>query len=105
MIAKEPDFVADKSAAGKGYTVRIKVTNAATAGGTTTYTVHWEIVRFPSAVGKGGKGELMVSTTTKDLEIQVQGKSEDLLLEGVEGVTENIMKKAFPQMRIDMTKR
>jgi len=105
LVAKEPDFVADKSAVGKGYTVRIKVTNAATAGGTTTYTVHWEIVRFPSAVGKGGKGELMVSTTTKDLEIQVQGKSEDLLLEGVEGVTENIMKKAFPQMRIDMTKR
>jgi hypothetical protein len=105
MVAKEPDFVADKSAVGKGYTIRIKVTNVAKAGGTTTYTVHSEIVRFPSAVGKGGKGEFMVSTVTKDLEIQVQGNSEDLLLEGVEGVTQNIMKKSFPGMRVDMTNR
>ena len=105
MIAKEPDFVSDKSAVGKGYTIRIKVTKVAKAGGTTTYTVHPEIVRFPSTVGKGGKGEIMVSTLTKDPEIQVQGNSEDLLLEGVEGVTQNIMKKCFPLMRVDMTKR
>jgi hypothetical protein len=105
MIAKEADFVSDKSAVGKGYTIRIKVTNAAAAGRTTTYTAHPEIVRFPSTVGKGGKGEIMVSTLTKDPEIQVQGNSEDWLLEGVEGVTQNIVKKCLPLMRVDMTKR
>jgi hypothetical protein len=105
MVAKEPDFVSDKSAVGKGYTIRIKVTNATTAAGTTTYTVHPEIVRFPSGVGKGGKGEFMVSTLVKDLEIQVQGHSEDMLLEGVEDATQKIMKKCFPLMRVDMTKR
>jgi hypothetical protein len=105
LVTKEPDFVSDKSAIGKGYTIRIKVTKAEAAGGTTTYTVHPEIVRFPSSSGKGGKGEEMVSTLTKDPTIQVQGNSEALLLEGVEAVTENIVKKCLPLMRVDMTKR
>jgi 3D (Asp-Asp-Asp) domain-containing protein len=105
MVTKEPDFVADKSAVGKGYTVRIKVTKAEVAGGTTTYTVHPEIVRFPSAVGKGGKGEYMVSTTTKDIQIQIQGNSEDMLLGAVEDATQKIMKASFPGMRVDMTNR
>lgn len=106
LIDKEADFVWDKSAVGKGYTIKIKVTNAKTASGTTTYTVHYEVVRFPLGTGKGGsKGEFMVSTTTKDLEIQVQGNSEAMLLDGVESVTENIMKKCFPAMRVDMTNR
>ena len=106
MVTKEADFVADQSAVGKGYTIKIKVTNAAASGGTTTYTVHYEVVRFPLGTGKGGsKGEFMVSTMTKDLEIQVQGHSEGMLLEGVEMVTQNIMKQCFPAMRVDMTKR
>jgi hypothetical protein len=105
MATKEPDFVADKSAAGKGYTIRIKVTNATTAAGTTTYTLHPEIVRFPSGAGKGGKGEFMVSTLVKDIEIQIQGHSEDMLLDAVGDATQKIMKKSFPLMRVDMTKR
>ena len=105
MVTKEPDFVADKSAVGKGYTIRIKVTNAVTAAGTTTYTIHPEIVRFPSGSGKGGKGEFMVSTLVKDIEIQIQGHSEDMLLDAVGYATQKIMKKSFPLMRVDMTKR
>ena len=106
LVTKEADFVADKSAVGKGYTIKIKVTKAEASGGTTTYTVHYEVVRFPLGTGKGGrKGEEMVSTTTKDLEIQVQGHSEGMLLDGVEMVTENIMKQCFPAMRVDLTKR
>jgi hypothetical protein len=97
MVAKEPDFVSDKSAVGKGYTIRIKVTNATTAAGTTTYTVHPEIVRFPK--------EFMVSTVVKDIEIQVQGHSEEMLLDAVGDATQKIMKKCFPLMRVDMTKR
>lgn len=105
VAGKAPGFVTDKSAAGKGYTIRIEVTKAETAGGQTTYTVHPEIVRFPSTAGKGGKGELMVSTVTKDLTISVTGSSESLLLEGIETVTENIVNKSIPQMRVDMMKR
>jgi hypothetical protein len=106
MITKEADFVSDKSAVGPGYTIRIKVTNAVASGGTTTYTVHYEVVRFPVGTGKGGgKGEFMVSTRTKDLEIQVQGNSQGMLLDGVEMVTQNIMKACFPMMRVDMTNR
>lgn len=106
LVTKEADFVADKSAVGKGYTIKIKVTKAEASGGTTTYTVHYEVVRFPLSAGKGGrKGEEMVSTTTKDLEIQVQGNNEGMLLDGVEMVTQNIMAKCFPAMRVDWTKR
>ena len=105
VAGKTPGFVTDKSAAGKGYTIRIEVTKAETGGGQTTYTVHPEIVRFPSSAGKGGKGELMVSTQTKDPTISVTGNSESLLLEGVEAVAENIVTKSLPLMRVDMMKR
>jgi hypothetical protein len=47
----------------------------------------------------------MVSTVTKDLTISVTGSSESLLLEGIEAVTENIVNKSIPQMRVDMMKR
>jgi hypothetical protein len=80
MVTKEADFVSDQSAVGKGYTIKIKVTNSAASGGTTTYTVHYEVVRFPLGSGKGGS-------------------------KGVEMITQNIMKKCFPAMRVDMTKR
>jgi len=46
IVGKAPGFVTDKSAAGKGYTIRIEVTKVEAAGGKTTYTVHPEIVRF-----------------------------------------------------------
>jgi len=105
VVGKAPDFVSDKSAVGKGYTIRIKVTKVETAGSQTTYTVHPEIARFPSSSGKGGKGEEMVSTLTKDPTIGVQGHSEALLLDGIEAVTENIVTKSLPLMRTDMMKR
>ena len=105
VVGKAPDFVSDKSAVEKGYTIRIKVTKVETAGSQTTYTVHPEIVRFPSSSGKGGKGEEMVSTLTKDPTIGVQGHSEALLLDGIEAVTENIVTKSLPLMRTDMMKR
>jgi len=105
IVGKAPGFVTDKSAAGKGYTIRIEVTKVEAAGGKTTYTVHPEIVRFPSSAGKRGKGEEMVSTLTKDPSITVEGTSEGLLLDGIEAVTENIATKSLPLMRMDMLKR
>ncbi len=101
IVGKAPGFVTDKSAAGKGYTIRIEVTKVEAAGG----TVHPEIVRFPSTAGKGGRGEEMVSTLTKDPSITVEGTSEGLLLDGIEAVTENIATKSLPLMRMDMLKR
>jgi hypothetical protein len=106
LIAKAPEFTADTAAKGKGYTIRIEVTNAERGAGKTTYTVHFELVRFPPGTGAGGsKGEEMVSTRTKDLTIVVSSNSESMLLDGVEGVTENIVAKAIPSMRVDMTSR
>lgn len=105
LIAKAPDFTTDKNASGKGYTIRIEVTKVEAAGSKTTYTLHPEIVRFPSSAGRGGKGEEMVSTMTKDPTIMVEGGSEGMLLDGVEAVTENIVTKSLPLMRLDMTKR
>ena len=105
VVAKEAGFVTEKSAAGKGYTIRIEVTKVETAGGQTTYTVHPEIVRYPSSAAKGGKGEEMVSTLTRDPTITVQGHSEGMLLDGIEAVTENIVRKSLPLMKIDMAKR
>jgi hypothetical protein len=103
LVGKAAGFTV--SVAGKGYTIRIEVTKAETSGGTTTYTLHPEIVRFPSSPGKGGGGAEMVSTLTKDPTIAVQGNSESLLLDGIEMATENIVNKSLPLMKVDMTKR
>ncbi len=104
-VAKAGEFTTDKSAADKGYTLKLTIIKAERSGATTTYTVHPEIVRYPLGSGTKGKGEEMVSTLTKDPTIEVKGNSKDLLLEGVELVTENIVKKALPLMRMDMAKR
>src|SRR5437879_12301505 len=66
VVGKAPDFVSDRSAVGQGYTIRIKVTKVETAGGQTTYTVHPEIVRFPSSSGKAVKRAEAVSTLTQE---------------------------------------
>lgn len=105
VVAKAPEFTADTVAAGKGYTIRIEVTNAEPSGGETKYTIHPEIVRFPSSSGRGGKGAEMVSLRTKDPTITVGGRSERMLLDGVATVTEDIVTKSLPLMRLDMTKR
>ena len=102
---KAPGFTTDAAASGKGYSIRIEVTKAETSGRSTTYTLHPEIVRFPTGSGKQGKGDEMVSTRTKDPTVTVDGGSEDLLLDGVEAVTENIVTKSLPLMTIDMQKR
>jgi hypothetical protein len=42
---------------------------------------------------------------TKDPTIDISGNSESMLLDAVEGVTENIVKASLIVMRLDMTKR
>jgi hypothetical protein len=105
-VNKAPDFTADTAASGKGYTIRIEVKNVERTAGKTIYTLHPEIVRFPSGAGKGGgKGQEMVSLRTKDPTIDISGSSEAMLLDGVESATENIVKASLIVMRLDMTKR
>ncbi len=105
VVTKAPDFTTDKAGAGKGYTIRLEVSKVEAAGPKTTYTVHPEIVRYPASAGRGGRGDEMVSTTTKDPSILVEGGSEAMLLDGIEAVTESIVTKSLPLMRLDMTRR
>ena len=105
LLKNSLDFTTDKQASSKGYSLRIEVTKVVPSGADTVYTIHNEIVRYPSSGGKSGKGAEMVSLQTKDITITVTGHSEGLLLDGVEAATENIVAKALPQMKIDMTKR
>ncbi len=105
LVGKDHDFTTDKSASGKGYTISIEVTKAESSAGKTKYTVRPAIVRFPPSAGKGGKGEEMVSTSVKDLTITVEGNSEPMLLDGIATVTENIVTKSLPLMRVDMARR
>jgi len=104
-LGKTADFTTDKSESSKGYTIRIEVIKVETVGPKTTYTFRSSIVRYPSTAGQGGKGEEMVSTTSKDPTITVQGASEAMLLDGVESVTENIVNKSLGGMRVDMARR
>ena len=102
-VAKEAGFITEKSAAGKGYTIKLEITKVEKSGGDAIYTVHPEIVRYPPTAGKGGKGEEMVSTRVKDPTITATGERE--LLDGIEIATENVVKKSLPLMTIDMGNR
>jgi hypothetical protein len=105
LVTKAAGFTTDKSVSHKGYTIRIEVTKVEKSGADTKYTVHPEIVRFPSKAGKGGKGAEMVSTRTTDPTITLQGSSEGMLLDGMEAVTEDIVTKSLPLMRVDFARR
>jgi hypothetical protein len=101
-ISKVSDFNTDS--AGKGYSIRMKVLTDP-AGRATKYTVTVEIIRYPSSVGKGGKGEELVPTTSRPGSATVEGGSEADILDAIGELTKNNVKASLPVMRIDMTRR
>ena len=101
-ISKVPDFNTDRP--GKGYSLRMKVLTAP-LGRATKYTVTIEIIRYPSSVGKGGKGEELVPTMSKPGSATVEGGSEADILDAIAELTKNNVKASLPVMRIDMTRR
>jgi len=101
-ISKAPDFNTDK--AGKGYSIRMKVLTEP-VGRATKYTVTVEIIRYPSIVAKGGKGEELVPTMSKPGSATVEGGSEADILDAIGELTKNNVKASLPVMRIDMTRR
>ena len=101
-ISKVPDFNTDR--AGKGYSIRMKVLTEP-VGRATKYTVTVEIIRYPSIVGKGGKGEELVPTMSKPGSATVEGGSEADVLDAIAELTKNNVKASLPVMRIDMTRR
>jgi hypothetical protein len=101
-ISKAPDFNTDKP--GKGYSLRMKVVTEA-VGGATKYTVPVEILRYPSVVRKGGKGEELVPTMSKPGSATVEGGSEADILDAIAELTKNNVKASLPVMRMDMARR
>jgi len=101
-ISKVPDFNTDR--AGKGYSIRMKVLTEP-IGRATKYTVTVEIIRYPSIVGKGGKGEELVPTISKPGSATVEGGSEADILDAIGELTKNNVKASLPVMRIDMMRR
>jgi hypothetical protein len=101
-LSKVPDFNTDK--AGKGYSIRMKVLTEP-VDRATKYTVTVEIIRYPSIVRKGGKGEELVPTISKPGSATVEGGSEADILDAIEELTKNNVKASLPVMRIDMTRR
>jgi hypothetical protein len=101
-LNKVSDFNTDKP--GKGYSIRMKVVTEA-IGRATKYTVTVEILRYPSVVRKGGKGEELVPITAKLGSATVEGGSDADIIDAIQELTKNAVKASLPVMRIDMTRR
>jgi hypothetical protein len=101
-IRKLADFNTDRP--GKGYAIRMKVLTES-AGRATKYTVTVEIIRYPSTVGRGGKGEELVPIQSKPGSATIEGGSEADLLDAIGDLTKNNVKASLQVMRIDMMRR
>jgi len=101
-LSKVPDFNTDKP--GKGYSLRMKVLTES-VGRATKYIVTVEILRYPSVVRKGKKGEELVPTVSKPGSATVEGGSEADVLDAIGELTKNNVKASLSVMRIDMTRR
>jgi hypothetical protein len=96
------DFNTDKP--GKGYSLRMKV-ETAKDGKATIYSVKIEILRYPSEIAKGGKGEAMVPIMVKPGHATLEGASEADLLDAIGDLTRSNVKASIGPMMIDMTRR
>ncbi len=100
-----PGFTLMKSAAAKGYVIRLSLASVEVTGGNTKCSVTGEIVRYPrSATAKRGKGEEMVSTAMTG-KATASGRGDMAIVDCVEAIAEDLARKSIPHMRLDFTRR
>jgi len=98
-------FTTDSKESKKGYVILLRISKLDTAGHETSCSLEGEIIRYPKLqTMKRGKGSEMVSLGWKG-SASATGTSDDSMLQCVEGIAENMMKKAIPIMSNDMPKR
>jgi hypothetical protein len=105
IIDKTPGFSTTKVGNAKGYYIRLEISKLEVADHKTKCTLSGSITKYPKGVTmKGAKGDEMLSlgwggSATAD------GTGEGSLLDCVESITEDMLKKGIPVMNADFPKR
>lgn len=100
-LSKEPAFTTQKIKDAKGYTIRLKLAKLEVAGRETKCSLSGEIVEYPKITyGRSGAGSKMLTTS---LTGSAAASGSFAAVDCVEAITESIVKKAVPIMRMDMS--
>lgn len=100
-----PDFVTDPVKNPKGYAIRLSVAKVEVVGADTKCELSGSIVRYPpEGTMKRGEGEVMVSTKMTG-SATASGKPPRAVVDCVEAITEDLVRKSVDAMRRDFAKR
>jgi hypothetical protein len=102
-IAKDPGFTTANVPNPKGYSIKLKIAKLESTGRETKCTVSGELLRYPNMKSIKGSGVGMVSTSFTG-SAAATGMGKFAVIDCVEVITESMIKKAIPAMKLDINK-
>jgi hypothetical protein len=102
-IGKDPGFTTAKVPNPKGYSIKLKIAKLESTGHETNCSMTGELLRYPSKKTAGGPGTEMVSTSFNG-SAAATGMGKFAVIDLVEAITESMVKKAIPAMKIDINR-
>ena len=100
-VGKDPGFTTSKVANPKGYSIKLKIAKLETIGRETKCSMSGEVVRYPKTYSVEGSGSTMVSTSFTGSAVAI-GMGKYAVTDLVESITESMIKKAIPAMKLDI---
>ena len=102
-IGKDPGFTTAKVPNPKGYTIKLKIAKLETTAHETKCSMSGEVLRYPSKKTATGSGSEMVSTSFTG-SAAATGMGKFAVIDCVEVITESMVKKAIPAMKLDFNR-
>ena len=103
VIGKVPDFTTNKMPNPKGYSIMLKLAKLEATAHQVKCTLSGELLRYPNMYSVKGSGQGMVSTSFTG-SATATGMGKFAVVDCVEAVVEDMIAKAIPAMRSDITK-
>jgi len=100
-VGKDAGFTTSKPANPKGYSIKLKIAKLNSAGRETKCTMTGELLRYPKTYSVDGSGSTMVSTSFNG-SAAATGMGKFAVIDLVEVITESMIKKAIPAMKMDI---
>jgi hypothetical protein len=102
-IGKDPGFTTAKVPNPKGYSIKLKIAKLESTGRETKCSMSGELLRYPNTYSVEGSGTAMVSTSFNG-SAAATGMGKFAVVDLVEVITESMVKKAIPAMKMDINR-
>ena len=102
-IGKDPGFTTAKVPNPKGYSIKLKIAKLESTGHETKCSMTGELLRYPNMKSMKGSGVGMVSTSFNG-SAAATGMGKFAVIDLVEVITESMVKKAIPAMKMDINR-